>query len=191
MPEASVPASEAAGGSIPLVTDIPPELIEGTPQPIKVLNLVQAPTTAPTTAPVGAPLIPPGPAPADVRGRVLSVEDNPVNQLLIEQLLQRLPGVELVQADSGQAALELARRERPDLVLLDLHLPDMEGVQWLDALRADARLAAIPVVALSASSLEEDVRQAREHGACDYWTKPLDFEQFLGGLSRLLSRRGS
>lgn len=62
----------------------------------------------------------------------------------------------------------------------------MEGAQWLDRLRADAQLAAIPVVALSASALEEDVRQALAHGACDYWTKPLDFDRFIGGITGLL-----
>jgi PAS domain S-box-containing protein len=140
-------------------------------------------------APSLAAAVPPPASTHGVRGRVLSVEDNPVNQLLVEQLLERLPGVELVMADSGEAALALARQQRPDLILLDLHLPDMAGTQWLDRCRADAQLAGIPVVALSASALEDDVRQAREHGACDYWTKPLDFDRFLAGITQLLARR--
>ena len=127
-------------------------------------------------------------APAAVRGRVLSVEDNPVNQLLVQQLLARLPQVELIEADSGQQALQQARAQRPDLILLDLHLPDMDGTDWLDAARQDARLAGIPVVALSASALQEDVRAALAHGAREYWTKPLDFDRFLAGVSRLLAR---
>ncbi|MFZ5522254.1 MAG: PAS domain-containing hybrid sensor histidine kinase/response regulator [Pseudomonadota bacterium] len=170
--EPTVPAAAGAGQATPVVP---------APAPPAAAAASQAPAVSAATAALAAP-----PVTHAVHGRVLSVEDNPVNQLLVEQLLSRLPGVELLQADSGQAALDLARRERPDLILLDLHLPDMEGAQWLDRLRADAQLAAIPVVALSASALEEDVRQALAHGACDYWTKPLDFDRFIGGITGLL-----
>ena len=84
-------------------------------------------------------------------GRVLYVEDNAVNAILLEQLLSRWPQVELLIAHDGRSGLAMALAHRPDLVLLDMHLPDIDGLQDLDALRADARTAELPVLMVSAS----------------------------------------
>ena len=120
-------------------------------------------------------------------GVVLYIEDNPVNQMLVEQLLARWSAVLLVQAEEGANGIELARLLRPDLVLLDMQLPDMDGLAVLDSLSADPATRDLTVVALSASAMPESVTQARAHGASDYWTKPLDFDRFLADMHRLLT----
>ena len=148
-------------------------------------------------APPGLPEAPP-PPPAPARGAddaalpgavVLYVEDNPVNVLLVEQLLARWPQIGLVHAEDGRAGLELARRLQPDLVLLDMHLPDMSGLQVLAALRSDPATASLGVVALSASAEADDMQRAREAGAIEYWTKPLDMHGFHADVARALGRR--
>ena len=119
-------------------------------------------------------------------GVVLYIEDNQVNLLLVEQLLLRWPGVVLVQAENGRDGIAMARTARPDLILLDMHLPDMDGLGVLDALRKDDDTRHLRVVALSASAMSDEVAAAREAGAFDYWTKPLDFDYFLREMRRLL-----
>ena len=121
-------------------------------------------------------------------GRVLCVEDNEVNMLLVEQLLAIWPAVQLLKAPDGATALRLAREHCPDLVLLDMHLPDMDGHQVLAGLRAEARTAGLPVVALSAEAGAGAEQAAREAGMLDYWTKPLDFAAFRRRMAALLSQ---
>jgi PAS domain S-box-containing protein len=121
-------------------------------------------------------------------GLVLYIEDNPINLLLVEQLLLSWPGIRLVQAETAAKGLELARALRPDLVLLDMRLPDMSGPEVLAALQADGGTRELRVVALSASAMPEEVALARACGACDYWTKPIDFDRFTADMRRLLSR---
>jgi PAS domain S-box-containing protein len=122
-----------------------------------------------------------------LRGRVLYIEDNPVNQILVREMLKPWPELLLHLADNGAEGLRRAAELRPDLILLDMRLPDMDGKQVLRALKADPALAAIPVVALSASAMPEDVAQAYAGGAREYWTKPLRLQQFLADLRRVLS----
>ncbi len=123
------------------------------------------------------------------RGTVLYIEDNPVNTLIVEQLLARWPKVMLVQAEDGATGVALADQLRPDLVLLDMHLPDMNGLDVLERLRA--RSIAVPVVALSASAMSDEVSAAKTAGAIDYWTKPLDFEMFAQRITHLLGARSA
>jgi CheY-like chemotaxis protein len=117
---------------------------------------------------------------------VLYVEDNPVNVVLVQQLLSRWPGVQLVVAADGTSGLQRARTLMPDLVLLDMQLPDISGIEVLHRLRADPATAGLAVVALSASAIAQDVQAALEGGARVYWTKPIDFDLFLSGMRRLL-----
>jgi PAS domain S-box-containing protein len=132
-----------------------------------------------------------GPAPARPPqappcGQVLYVEDNPVNALLVEQLLARWPDVRLVVAGDGTGGLRQARELRPDVLLLDMQLPDMDGIQVLQRLKADAATRDIPVVVLSTDAVLEDMQAARDAGALDYWTKPVDFDRFIAGMAGLL-----
>jgi len=155
------------------------------------VTLVAAPPGAlpnPSATPAAPAAALPGANGADLPPAVvLYIEDNPVNVLLVEQLLTRWPQIRFVHAEDGHGGIELARRLLPDLVLLDMQLPDMHGTAVLAALRADPDTAALAVVALSASDLQDDVDIAREAGAIEYWTKPIDVASFHTDLLRVLS----
>jgi CheY-like chemotaxis protein len=84
----------------------------------------------------------------------------------------------------GGLGLELAQRHHPDLILLDLHLPDIPGPELFDRLRADERTREIPVVIVSADATDRQVRRLLEAGAADYLTKPIDLRQFLAIIQR-------
>ncbi len=140
---------------------------------------------APKPGAVPGPAAQPEPSP---EGVVLYIEDNPINAVLVEQLLSRWPRTQLVLAADGATGLERARALRPDVVLLDMQLPDMDGLSVLRQLKADETTRELVVVALSASAVPEDVKAASEAGAEDYWTKPIDFSSFISGMRRLLCR---
>lgn len=111
--------------------------------------------------------------------RILYIEDNLSNLTLIERILERDAAVELVPAMQGQLGLDLAREHRPELIVLDLHLPDMSGQEVLRRLKADPQTAAIPVIVLSADASKGQISRLMESGASDYLTKPLDVQRFL------------
>lgn len=119
-------------------------------------------------------------------GRLLYIEDNQVNVLLVRELLALRPGVVLHVATDGQTGVTLARDLRPDLVLVDMHLPDFDGHEVLRRLRSDPLTAGLRCVALSANAMPQDVSRAREAGFDDYWTKPIDIRRFLAALDQLL-----
>jgi CheY-like chemotaxis protein len=124
----------------------------------------------------------------DPGGCVLYVEDNTVNVLLVRQLLSRWPTTQLMVAGSVAEGMAQLRARRPDLVLLDMQLPDGNGVEVLQQMQQDPAMRGIPVVTLSASAEPEEVAAARAAGALDYWTKPIDFERFVDGVWHLLAR---
>lgn len=119
---------------------------------------------------------------------VLYIEDNEINVLIVEQMLAEWPRVQFLHASQGQIGLAMAKAMQPNLVLLDMNLPDMTGMEVLQALKEDPSTLHLDVVVLSASALARDIEQAVSAGAKDYWTKPLDFERFLKGMGALLSR---
>lgn len=125
------------------------------------------------------------------KGLVLYIEDNAVNTLLVEQLLSRWRDVRFVPAQDGATGIRLVGALHPDLVLLDMQLPDIDGMEVLRRLRGDEALRELPIVVLSATATPEDIRQARRSGATDYWTKPLDFQRFLHDVTRLLASVGA
>jgi CheY-like chemotaxis protein len=116
---------------------------------------------------------------SDVRGTVLYIEDNLANLRLLERIVARRPGLTLLSAIQGNRGLELARDHRPDLILLDLHLPDLPGNEVLARLLADPVTKAIPVVILSADATPGQISRLVEQGARAYLTKPLDVKQLL------------
>jgi PAS domain S-box-containing protein len=119
---------------------------------------------------------------------VLYVEDNLATISLVESILALRPGVRLLTAMQGGIALELAREHRPDLVILDLHLPDLNGDEILLRLRADSRTADIPVVVYSADATERQVARLLEAGAVAFLTKPARVTEFLAMLDSVLDR---
>jgi PAS domain S-box-containing protein len=111
--------------------------------------------------------------------RILHVEDNLANLALVEQILARHQEVELIAATLGSLALELARRHRPDVILLDLHLPDMSGIDVLGRLRADPTTTEIPVVVVSADATPERIERLDAARVAAYLTKPIDVRELL------------
>jgi PAS domain S-box-containing protein len=110
---------------------------------------------------------------------VLYIEDNLSNLRLVERILARRPEVKLISAVQGSIGIELARQHQPDLILLDLHLPDMLGDEVLRQLRADPETAALKVVIISADATSEQREHLRAVGANSYLTKPIDVREFL------------
>lgn len=110
---------------------------------------------------------------------LLLVEDNLANLRVVEALLRRRPGTAVIPAMQGRLALELANEHRPDVIVLDLHLPDLTGREVLHRLRADPRTRDIPVIVASADATPSRVRELTELGAFAYITKPLDLARFL------------
>jgi signal transduction histidine kinase/ActR/RegA family two-component response regulator len=128
----------------------------------------------------------PGPrtAPDDLAGtgiRILYIEDNPANIEVVTRFLRTRPAMRLQSVTSGQAGLEAATRDIPDLILLDLHLPGMHGNEVLKRLRAEPATAGIPVAVLSAEASPAVIRHLRASGVTAYLTKPLDLAE-LGQL---------
>ena len=123
-------------------------------------------------------------------GTVLYIEDNLSNTRLIEMLLEAHPGIELLGAEQGSLGLELARSRQPDLILLDLHLPDLPGWEVLAALQADPRTRAIPTIIVSADATPNQIDRLRQAGACDYITKPIDVRALMGLLDEYLQGCG-
>src|SRR5207244_6468050 len=120
------------------------------------------------------------PAPQKISGTVLYIEDNASNVRLVERLLkQRRPGVTLLNANDGQRGIDMALRHKPDLIFLDLHLPDTPGEEVLRRLWADTRTREIPVAVLSADATLSQSRRLLAAGATAYLTKPLDVTRLL------------
>ena len=118
--------------------------------------------------------------------RVLYIEDNPVIAMIVSELLKPRADIALWRAEDGEQGIALARSVLPDLVLLDMQLPDMNGLEVLAQLRADERTASMPCVALSANALPADVDQALASGFAAYMAKPFDFDAFIDMIDRHL-----
>lgn len=125
-----------------------------------------------------AALAPPAAAPLAQR-TVLCIDDNRLNLAVLRQALQRLPQVQALLASSGPEGLALARAQPPDLVLLDINMPGMNGLAVLQHLQADPVLAGVPCVAVSANALPDDVAQALAAGFRHYLTKPYNIQRLL------------
>ena len=121
----------------------------------------------------------------DAIRQVLYVEDNPVNVLLMEAMFERLPQVKLHIAVTGTEGIAAARQINPDLLLLDINLPDCTGIELLTRIRREQASSA-PTIAVSADAMPDDIQQALDSGFSEYWTKPIDMQQKLQTLSTML-----
>ena len=120
--------------------------------------------------------------------KVLYVEDNPLNMVLMRHIFKRnLPSLLLVEAGTGAEALELAAEHRPDLIILDIGLPDISGYEVLDKLRKSEEMRDIKVLAISAFALADDIAKAQGVGFAGYVTKPFQVKPFTELVIRLLA----
>lgn len=120
--------------------------------------------------------------------KVLYIEDNPANIKLISKLFATKSKVDFFTAHTPNLGLELAEIKLPDLILLDINLPDMDGFKVLDTLRNNNKTSNIPVIAISANSLPSDLNKAKQAGFDDYIIKPIDVENFNTSVNQLLEK---
>src|ERR1700675_2637987 len=109
---------------------------------------------------------------------ILIVEDNDKNLKLVRDVLQ-VKGFSTLEAGTAEDGIKLAAERKPDLILMDIHLPGMNGIQALKVLRADAATAKIPVIAVTASVMQQDRKQITEAGFDAYVGKPISLKEFL------------
>ena len=121
---------------------------------------------------------------------VLIVEDNPMNMELATDLLE-MAGYEILTSDTAAAALQLAKERVPDVVLMDVALPDMDGLDATRRLKEDPELCRIPVIALTAHAMSGDEERAREAGCDGYITKPIDTKAFAKYVGEILASKAS
>lgn len=119
--------------------------------------------------------------------RLLIVEDNEMNRDMLARRLMRR-GYEVATAVNGQEGMEIARSQQPDLILMDLSLPVMDGWEAARRIRADARTADIPIIALTAHALPSDHAAACKAGCNDVDTKPVDMDRLVGKIEAQLTK---
>jgi CheY-like chemotaxis protein len=124
---------------------------------------------------------------ADIDQRtLLYVEDNPANLILVEDLIARRPDMRLLSAMDGNVGVELARTTLPDVILMDINLPGISGLEALSILARDPHTAHIPVMALSANAMPRDIEKGLEAGFFRYLTKPIKINEFMDALDQAL-----
>ena len=123
---------------------------------------------------------------------LLYVEDNPANMKLVVQIIDRHPGIRLLTAEDGYKGIEIARRAQPDVILMDINLPGINGFEALKILRSDPATARIPVIALSANAMPRDIENGLKAGFFHYMTKPIMVNEFMKSLKVALdyTKRG-
>jgi PAS domain S-box-containing protein len=149
------------------------------------------PAVAPELEVENVPLecaLPPRSATDATRRTLLYVEDNPANLKLIEQLIERRSDIRLLTAVNGALGVDLAREAQPDVILMDINLPGISGIEALQILRADPLTAHIPIVALSANAMARDLEKGLEAGFFRYLTKPIKVKEFMDTLDVALEQ---
>jgi CheY-like chemotaxis protein len=117
---------------------------------------------------------------------LLYVEDNPANLELVEELIASRPDLRLLSAADGDLGIEFARAYQPEVILMDINLPGISGLEAMKILRADPSTAHIPIIALSANALPRDIEKSLEAGFFNYLTKPIKVDQFMDALDLAL-----
>lgn len=119
---------------------------------------------------------------------VLYVEDNPANLRLVEQIIRSIPNVHMWSAPEPLLGLELAKEHFPDLILLDINLPGMNGFQVLKQIREDSKLHNTPVIAISANAMPKDIDKGMQAGFDGYITKPVNVKELLDLVKNKIDR---
>jgi len=120
---------------------------------------------------------------------ILIVEDNEKNRKLERDILQ-FHGYRTAEADNAEDGIRLAQESPPDLILMDIQLPRMNGIEALHVLRGDDRTRAVPVIAVTASAMSQDRQKIMAAGFDGYQAKPIDVTQFVAAVRAMLDRRG-
>jgi signal transduction histidine kinase/CheY-like chemotaxis protein len=120
------------------------------------------------------------------RGKVLYIEDTPANVQLMHLIVKRLPGVELLDAQTAELGIALAKKVRPDLILMDIDLPGMDGIEALKVLREDRETQDIPVIAISAAAMGHDIERIQQAGFDDHLNKPYNIQEVPSSLAKYL-----
>ena len=118
--------------------------------------------------------------------KILLVEDNELNRDMLSRRLER-KDFKVLCAKDGKEGIDVAQNEKPDIILMDLSLPVVDGWTAAERLKADTTTQSIPIIALTAHAMKGDREKAIEAGCDDYDTKPIDFERLLGKISTLTS----
>ncbi|MFQ5451745.1 MAG: response regulator, partial [Nitrospinaceae bacterium] len=138
-----------------------------------------------------APFLPTeGSLPAAPNGQnhvLLYVEDNPANLELVKQIIKPRNDITLFSAPEALLGIELARAHQPDLILMDIHLPGMDGVTAMKKLKLHEETRDIPVIAVSANAMESDIKHIMAAGFHSYITKPFNVPEFINAIDRCLS----
>lgn len=121
---------------------------------------------------------------------ILVIEDNALNMKLVRALLKMGKYV-IVEATTGISGLEMARRHKPDIILMDIQLPDIDGFQVTRMIKQDGQLKYIPVIAMTSYAMKTDEREAYKAGCSGYITKPINTRSFLTEIDKLLNHRVS
>jgi CheY-like chemotaxis protein len=121
---------------------------------------------------------------------LLYVEDNPANLKLVEQIIARHPELHLLTTVTGINGIEIARLSQPDVILMDINLPDISGMEALKILRSDPTTAHIPVVAISANAMPRDIKKGLQAGFFHYITKPIKVNEFMDAVNEALEFAG-
>ena len=119
--------------------------------------------------------------------RILCVEDNPQNMRLVRKILKH-EGYEVLEAEDGASGLAIAEAEKPDLILMDINLPDIDGLEVTKRIKAQAHLAYIPIVALTANAMYGDEERCMAAGCDGYIAKPVSKDKLLSSIETYLSR---
>jgi CheY-like chemotaxis protein len=114
------------------------------------------------------------------------VEDDPTNLMLVEQIVAEHTHLRMLSAYDGHLGVEIARLQRPDVILMDINLPDMSGTQALNILRKDPATANIPVIAISANAMTGDIQNGLDAGFFHYLAKPIKIKEFMNVLNDAL-----
>jgi two-component system cell cycle response regulator DivK len=141
--------------------------------PVQAMN-AEEPTDSPAPAPTG---------------KLLCIEDDETSMAIVEAMMKRFADIRLTEATNGADGIRLARAERPDLVLLDMHLPDMSGLEVVRQLNPDIAANGLRVIILTGDPLTMDVIKAMSLGAFEYWVKPLTLGVLESGIQRALAAR--
>jgi CheY-like chemotaxis protein len=150
---------------IELIRDTTPQLAAGNTMPTELVQL------APGNMPIRT---------------LLYVEDNPANLMLVEQIIAGQPHLRMLSAKDGNLGVALARTHLPDVILMDINLPGISGIEALRILHEDPMTAHIPVVALSANAMLRDIEKGLEAGFFRYLTKPIKINEFMNALDDAL-----